>query len=180
MIRKCCKGDARDSKLEHHLCYWHLAVVICGVIRRRIWSSASLLSTCHPPPCWVLHPSSLFVLTPSDHTTSSTPASSNRPALSTHVSCCVVQHPIPLQCVLHPTPLVILFAAQSPCIACHPLISVSPPSLLLRCPPPACLMSSTAPSFHVIHCPLTPHILYLDLIVSFPLLLSPLHCNCPP
>jgi hypothetical protein len=127
------------------------------VFRHRVGSSTLLSLSCQPPNCLA----------------SSTPALSDCPASSTFASHCVIHHPITLQSVVCPSPLVVSFAAQSPCIACHPLVSHSPPSLLSRCPPPACLASSTAPSCGVIQYPLTPHILYLGLIVAFPLLLSP-------
>jgi hypothetical protein len=129
--------------------------------------------------CRVLHPSPLFVLSTIQLPASSTPTSSNCPGLSTLASCCVLHRPITSRSVIRPPPIFVLFAARSPCIACHPLVSRSLPSLLSHCPPPACLASSTAPSPHVIHCLFLPHILYLDSIVAFPLLLSPPPCNCP-
>ncbi len=78
---------------------------------------------------------------------------------------------------IRPPPLVMSFAAQSPRIARHLLVSHSPSSPLSRCLLPACLASSTAPSCCVIHCLLTPNILYLNLIVAFPLSLSPPPCH---
>jgi hypothetical protein len=100
------------------------------VVRRHVGSFIPLLSLC--PPQF-------------DCPTLSTPTSCNRPMSSTLASCCVIHHPITLQSVLHPPPLVVRFAAQSPCITCHPLVSCSLPSLLFHCPPPACLASSTSP-----------------------------------
>jgi hypothetical protein len=99
---------------------------------------------------------------------------SDCPALSNLASRSIVHRPITLQSVLSPPPLVMSFAAQLPCIAHHLLVSPAPSSLLSNCLPPACLASSTIPSHCVIHCPLTPNILYLNLIISF-LLLCP-HC----
>ena len=49
-----------------------------------------------------------------------------------------------------------------PHIVYHPLSST-----LVVLSPPACLMSSISPSCCIIHHPLTPHILYLDLVVAF-------------
>jgi hypothetical protein len=128
------------------------------VVRRLVGSSTPLLSLSCPL---------------SDHPVSSTPALSDRPASSTLASCCVVHRSIALRSVLCHPPLVVTFAAQLPQSARHPLVSRSPSSLLSHCPPAACIVSSTAPSCRDLHCPLTPHILYLDLIVAFPLLLSP-------
>jgi hypothetical protein len=155
---------------------------------------------CHPPPRWVLCSPPLYMSSaavsgpplvrsstpllssccpPSDCPPLSTPALSDRPALSTVASRYVVHRPIALQSVLRPPPLLMSFAAQPPCIARHLLVSCSPPSLLSRCSPPACLVSSTAPSRRAIHCPLTPNLLYLNLIVEFSLSLSLLPHHCP-
>ena len=57
--------------------------------------------------------------------TSSTPAFTNCPALSTLASPCVIHCPIAFRSVLHPTPLAVLFAARSPHITCHLLVSYS-------------------------------------------------------
>ncbi len=66
-------------------------------------------------------------------------------------------------------------AAPSPCIVYHPLVSCCLLLPLLSCfLPPAYLASSTSSSCCVIHCPLAPYILYLNLIVAIILLSLPL------
>ncbi len=90
-------------------------------------------------------------------------------------SCLSLCHPPPHHFAKCPLP------PSSFCVVCRPIALhclpstclSSLPCLLSRCLPPACLASSTSPSRHVIHCPLTPHILYLNLIVAFPLSLFP-------
>ncbi len=146
--------------------------------------------SCHLPPHWVLCFSPFDV---------SFAAMSGPPPLS---ALCVVHCVIAPRCPLLPClialccclllPLVVSSTATLPCkvfLAPHLLSCHLPPdhlalpathfshvpllSLLLHCLPPTCLTSSTVPSCRVIHCLLTPHVLYLYLIVAFPFWLSP-------